>query len=405
MSNIFTVTLPDIGEGVVEGEVIEWLKTVGDDIAQDEPIVSVMTDKATVELPAPYPGKLKKQYYQPGEIAIKDKALYDIELRANAEIINKVDHEKAPDKKKKIQIQKTATPKKEIQKNSNKVLATPAMRKLAKDLGVDINTIIGSGDDGRVTAEDIKKHLTRNSAPPFAVPPIPYLEGDEVQALVGIRKLVSQKMTLSKMMIPHFSFFDTARVHSLIRMREKLKPRALEKGIKLTFMPFFIRALSLSLTKFPQFNASVDSVKNQIVIHKLHNIGIAIKTPMGLIAPVLKNVEMMGLEGIAQAYGKLRNKALAGKLEPHDMKDSTITLSNFGTEGGLWATPIINFPEVAILATAKIVKQPFIKGDAITIRPAMNCSWSFDHRTIDGDAAAAFSKSFLFFIENPSLLL
>ncbi len=170
-------------------------------------------------------------------------------------------------------------------------------------------------------------------------------------------------------------------------------------------MPLFVRALSLTLRHYPQVNASVDENKGQIFLHKVHNVGIAMKTDQGLIVPVLKGVQAMNFQETVRSYHALRQRALAGQLKPEDMRDSTITLSNFGTEGGLWATPVINYPEAAIVATAKIHKQPVVRGNGIVIRDILNCSWSFDHRIIDGDLAAAVSNTFIKLLENPSQLL
>jgi pyruvate dehydrogenase E2 component (dihydrolipoamide acetyltransferase) len=414
MSKIFTVTLPDIGEGVVEGEIIEWLKKVGDSLSQDEPVVVVMTDKATVELPAPYPGKLSRQYYQTGEISIKDKPLYDILLSEQAakmlsqsKAISQNGHSAPSNKVKEPKPQKTEDkplPLKE-RASGEKALAAPSTRKLALELGVDINSVSGTGKGGLVTKKDLRNFMGggSRSLPPST--PVTYFEGDEVKPLQGIRALVAQKMSEAKSIIPHFSFFDSANARYLIQLRNNLKPEAVKRGVKLTFLPFFIRALSLCLKEFPNFNASIDLEKNALVIHKPHNIGIAMKTNYGLIVPVLKDVENKSLEQISIAFNELKEKAWNNKLKPADMKDATITISNFGTEGGLWATPVINYPEVAILATAKIQKQPVVRKDEVVIRDLLNCSWSFDHRIIDGDLAAAFSKAFIRLIENPARLL
>lgn len=394
----YTVLMPDIGEGVVEGEVTAWLKKVGDALTQDEPVVELMTDKATVELPTPYPGTLAKQYYKVGDIAIKGKPLYDVSISGDI-ALPQVKHEEAP----------TPAPQKKAPpvvhtpvqaRTGEKALATPHVRKIARELGIDINQIQGTGKDGRVIAADLK------GVPSTGKPtPTTRLEGDEVQPLVGIRRLVAKKMAESKRTIPHFGFCDKADVSLLTKFRDKNKQEATKQGIHLTFVPLFIRALSLTLKVFPQVNASVDDAAQAIIIHRTHNVAIAMKTPQGLIVPVLKNVETLSFHETIRNYQALRQRAVSGELKPEDMRDSTITLSNFGTEGGLWATPVINFPEAAILATAKIHKEPVVRGNSVVIRDILNCSWSFDHRIIDGDLAAAFSNHFIKLLENPSSLL
>lgn len=340
---IHTVNLPDIGEGVVEGEIIQWLKNVGDAVIQDEPVVVVMTDKATVELPAPYPGKLVKQYLKPGEIAHKDHPVYDLEV--------------------------------------TKTLATPSTRYLAQTLGVDLAQVKGSGQEGRITDEDVKRV--------------------HEQPLVGMRKRIAEKTTESKQIIPHFSFFDTLDAEELVRVHAEMK----KQHPQLSYMPFFIKALSKALLQFPFVNGSLDMSTQKLVIHNQHHIGIATKTPLGLAVFVLRDVQEMSFDQLIQVYSEMKERALQNKLKREEMQDSTITISNFGTLGGVWATPIINYPELAILGIAKIRKTAVVVGDQVVPRETLNLSWSFDHRIIDGDSAAAFSNAYKGFLEKPEGLL
>ncbi len=412
MSKIHTVTLPDIGEGVVEGEVIEWLKKVGDPVAQDEPIVVVMTDKATVELPAPIPGKLSKQYYKPGDIAIKDKPLYDIEVTTEVKSTT-------PQPSPQVTIT-AAIPEKAPAKPlaESKALATPPTRKLAKDLGIDIGSIKGTGKEGRVTHDDVVASHSppqqvagvsksgKRAAPPIQTStPIQHLSDDEERPLIGLRHLIAEKMVESKYIVPHFAFFDQAEATRLVQLRENVKKEAQKYKFRLTYMPFFIRALSLVIKQYPQVNGSVDLQENKWIIHKQQNIGIATRTPDGLSVCVLKNVQEMSLHEIIRSYDALMKKAEEGKLERSDLIDSTITISNFGSLGGLWATPIINYPEIAILGIARIRKIPVVRNDTIVIREILNLSWSFDHRVIDGEVAALISNAYISLLENPAQLL
>lgn len=387
MPKLFTVKFPDIGEGVVEGEVVEWLKKPGDMLAQDEHVVIVMTDKATVELPSPYPGKLVKQYIQPGQIAIKDKPLYDIETESEVK-----------EKEVKTEIVEKVTPVKTVSKSEGKALATPVVRKLAKELNIPIDQVKGTGKEGRVTTEDLKRHT---------IAPIQVDEEDEMRPLIGIRHLMAKKMAESKRNIPHFSYFEKVDVTRLIKLKEKTQQEAIQEGIKITYMPFLIRALSLTIAKYPEINSTLDMEKSTLIVHHAHNIGIAVATSMGLIVPVLKDVQKMSLRDLIRNYDELKRKAMENRLHPSDMKEATITISNFGVAGGsgLWATPIINFPEVAILAVARIQKQALIKNDEVVVRDALNLSWSFDHRVIDGDTAAHVSRYFGSLIHNPASLL
>ena len=379
----YTVTLPDIGEGVVEGEVVEWLKEVGDALEQDEPVVVVMTDKATVELPAPHPGTLSKRHVEAGETAIKDKPLYDIELEAELE--------SKPEK----EVPKVVPLKKQerrTQPRGAKALATPPVRKLAKELGIDLSQVTGSGKDGRVLAEDLKQ----------SVPAVERRDDDEEVAWIGVRGMMAKKMSESKKVIPHFSYFEKVDAGRLLKLHANVKKEGDKEGIRVTYMPYFIRALSLTIHEFPELNSSLDG--QTLLLHKHHNIGIAMSTEQGLIVPVLKDVEGMTFEEVIRNYETFKTKSA---FEPSDMKGSTITISNIGVfgNGGVWATPIINPPEVAILAVNRIQKQPVVRKGGVEVADLLDLSWSFDHRVIDGSLASKISHHFSKLIENPAHLL
>ena len=425
MGSTFTVTLPDIGEGVVEGEVIEWLKSVGDSVEKDEPIVVVMTDKATVELPTPHPGTLSKQYYQAGEIAIKDLPLYDVALEEGYTAPGLKEHLEKHSTKEEEQVKPAPTKSKQVEPtrqiassvDSGKGLATPKVRGVAKQMGIDLSLVKGSGPGGRIELEDLRQGVTKpnasasesgqnRAAPPIGnSTPVWDLEGDVRQPFIGVRKYISEKMVEAKYIIPNFAYFDSLDASRLMQLRSNIKPQAAKEGIRLTFMPFMIRALSMCLTKHPSFNSSLDIYTQELVVHQQHNIGIAIKTDRGVIVPVLKNVQTMSMEQVIKSFEVLKNKALDQKLSSSDMKEATFTLSNFGTVGGKWATPIINYPEVGILAVARIAEQAVVKNSQVCVKPMLNCSWCFDHRVIDGDQAASFSNYFFQLMENPSRIL
>lgn len=411
MTKIVTVVLPDIGEGVVEGEVIEWLKNINDLVAQDEPVVIVMTDKATVELPSPCAGTLIKQHYQPGQIAIKDKPLYEIATANNTSSENI----QIPTLEAKTSKKPAETPAKKTDNNdtilslrSGHALAAPPVRKLAKDVEIDIHQIPGSGPEGRVLKEDILQSLKNDSSPSsVSASELNPFEDDEEKSLIGIRLLMAKKMALSHQLIPHFSYFEQLEATRLVQLRYKFKEEALKQGIAVTYMPFVIRALSMTLQQHPIANSSLDFNRNKVIMHKQQNIGIATTTKQGLIVPVLKGVQAMTLEELILAYEELKQRALAGKLHSEDMKGATITITNFGVlgGGGLWATPIINYPETAILGLSRIQKQPVVRNDALVIRDMLNLSWSFDHRVIDGDQAATISHYLSNLLQNPAALL
>ena len=389
MSNIFTFNMPDIGEGVVEGEVVSWLKKEGDSLKKDEPVLVLMTDKATVELPTPYPGTLKKIYYQPGQIAKKDHPLFDVEVTEKL----------AAPKEKQVEEE---TPKPKIAKPSHaKVQAAPTTRKLAKELGIPLDTLQGSGKEGRIVKEDLVRSTAQHQTPLWHLP------GDQETPLIGIKNLMAKKMSESHAAIPPFSYFGKADATRLLQMQEKMEQEAAKRGIKLTLTPFFLKALSLVLQKFPEANSSLDTQSNKVIIHTQQNIGIAMATPLGLIVPVLKGVEKLSLSDLILAFDALKEKAKTNHLAPSDMKEATITLSNVGAlpGGGTYATPVINPPEAAILALARIQKEPVAYNDTVTLHNILYCSWSFDHRIIDGDAASRISAAFIKLIENPAGLL
>ena len=353
-----TFYMPDIGEGVVEGEVISWLKKEGDLLKKDEPVLVLMTDKATVELPTPFEGTLSKIYYKPGEIAKKGLPLFDV---SNDDI-------------------------------KEKVLTSPALRRRAKEQGVALSEVQGSGPEGRVLKTDLQHQAN--------------LKEKEIP-LTGIRRLMAKKMEESHAKIPAFSYFEKANGTRLVQLVEKMQEEAKDKGLSLTYMPIFIKALSLTIFKYPLMNCSVDTERNVYTQHTVHNIGFAMKTSEGLIVPVLRGVEKLALWDLVNAFNVLKDKAKTNQLAVTDMKEATITLTNFGalSGGADYATPIINYPEVAILGLAHMRNEPVVQNNEIRIATILRCSWSFDHRIIDGEAAAAISRTFVHLIENPQELI
>lgn len=401
MSQIFTVKMPDIGEGVVEGEVIEWIKKVGDKVAQDEPVVIVMTDKATVELPAPYPGILSQQYVQAGKMAIKDHPLYDLQIelqipQAQPATPSSITHSvslKEPPKPEPIPVPTKRSP------------CAPPLRKLARELGLDIDKVQGTGKGQTVTVEDLKAALSRSeSAKPATV--IPTLPEDEIIPLVGIQKLMARKMAQSHAEIPHFSYFEQVDARRLVELKKSIQASTLNTVQQPTYMPFLIKALSLTLKKYPLMNSSMDPSGDTLILHKPHHIGIAMSTRLGLIVPVLKDAGNMTLAQLIENYESLKHRAMENKLLPEELQGSTVTISNFGALGGngLWATPIINYPEAAILALSKLHLAPLHVHGELALREVLNLSWSFDHRIIDGHLASSISSYYCSLIENPDSL-
>lgn len=401
---IYTVNLPDIGEGVVEGEIIEWRKKVGESVIQDEPVVVVMTDKATVELPAPYPGVISKHYFKEGEISIRDKPLYDIQLNNPELAPSRLLVEKKAKKESKksaaaICTSESSTRPCEMQ-NTGKVLAIPKVRQFAKELGIDLSSIKGTGKDGQVLMSDLSQLQTKK----IAAAHVHRFDDDEKQPLVGVRGLMARRMEQTH--IPQFSYFEHADVTRLMQMRQKMMGKAIKEGVQLSYMPFFIRALSLIAEKYPVVNSSIDMQAEELLLHKKHNIGVAIASPQGLIVPVLKELQGLNLEQIIRIYEVLKGKAKVNKFSSSDMKEATITISNFGVLGdGMWATPMISESEVAILAIARMRKMAVVRDDQVVVRDMLPLSWSFDHRVIDGELAAKISRDYCALLNNPAALL
>lgn len=299
----------------------------------------------------------------------------------------------------------------------SKVLATPATRRLAREMGVDINALSGTGLAGRVTREDVLS--AKGGAAPAAAKapaaasmsiPKPSYQGpagaaEERVPLVGIRKKIAENMQRSKHVIPHFTIMDEAKVDAMVAMRESLKDHAEKNGTKITYLPIVMKALIATIREFPMFNASIDDAAGEIVYKKYFNLGFAADTPNGLVVPVIKNADQKSILEISKEILDLSKRARDGKLKPDEMKGATITVTNIGSIGGTYATPVINHPEVAILGMYKIDEKPVIKDGQLKAIKVMNYTMTADHRLIDGAVAARFLAAFIGRIENPAKLL
>jgi pyruvate dehydrogenase E2 component (dihydrolipoamide acetyltransferase) len=426
----FEFRLPDIGEGIHEGEIVKWLVKEGDIVREDQPMVEVMTDKATVEIPAPRAGKILKLNAKEGETVKVGSVLVIIEELGEAKPEPKREVVEAPPQREPepvaAAVSTTATavaappPPSPTAAPAQRVLATPATRKLARELGVDISQIRGTGPGGRVTDEDVRRFADARTAPqpppPSPAPtPSPAAPAFAPSAVVtdrreeriplrGIRKRIAEHMHQSKTTAAHFTYVDEVDMTELIQMREQMKPLAEQKGVKLTYLPFIVKASVAALKEMPILNASIDEAKGEIVIKKYYNIGIATATDEGLIVPVIKDADRKSLLEIAMEIERLAKAAREGKVALSDLQGGTFTITSLGALGGLFATPIINYPEVAILGIHEIKKRPVVRDDQIVIRDIMYVSLSFDHRLIDGDVGARFCKKIISYLENPKLL-
>lgn len=444
------VKLPDVGEGVTEGELVKWLVKPGDTVKPDQPVAEFMTDKATVEVPSPHAGTVKELKFKEGDVVPIETVILVLEgdgasagaakpaSKAEAARPSNGSHGASAKPTPAPQMQKPTAPQAQVMSTptsaamdvyppaaDSNVLATPATRRLARESGVDINQISGTGMAGRVTREDVQRAKSFNGSG-AANMPVPVggaqmpktmmdiprhafvsQQGalEERVPLRGIRKKIAENMQMAKHIIPHFTLMEEVRVDQLVAMRAQAKEHAEKYGVKVTYLPFVMKALIATCREFTMFNASMDDAASEIVYKKYFNVGFAADTPNGLMVPVVKNADFKTVLQISQEIQQLAGKARDGKLALEDMKGATITITNIGSVGGLYATPIINHPEVAILGMYKIQDKPVWNGKEFTRGQFMNFTITCDHRLIDGAVAANFMRSFASRIENPSQLM
>lgn len=401
----FEFRLPDIGEGVVEGEIVKWHVKPGQPVKEDDPLVEVMTDKATVMIPSPRKGTILETRGEEGSIAKVGAILLVLETGdgAASTITAVAPRPQAP-------AAPAQAPKPEM-KAGARALATPAIRKMAQDMGIDINTVQGSGPGGRVTKEDLQLHTSSKKesslTPASAHAPRPAFSGkEEVEEVPfrGLRKKVAEKMVQSKFTAVHYTFVDEVDVTELVKLRDGALKVAADQGVKLTYLPFIMKAIVAGLKKYPLLNASLDEQKGRILLKKYYHLGLGVATPDGLTVVVVKHADQKTIFDLAREVAKLSEEARQNKVALEDLKGSTFTITSLGPMGGMFATPVINFPEVAIMGVHKIEQRPVVVDRQIVIRDRMYLSLSFDHRVVDGAVGAEFCAYVKQFLETPSLL-
>jgi pyruvate dehydrogenase E2 component (dihydrolipoamide acetyltransferase) len=484
---MFEFRLPDIGEGVAEGEVVAWHVEPGQVVKEDQEMVEVMTDKATVTIGAPKAGRIAKLNASVGEKVNVGAVLVVIDMDAaaaaapapapepertsrpsrapeNDTVISKfqapANNKQAAHEHSMRSIEEksaprpavpTATPKEEgvaasavgdirdslpgssffssgAAKSGNgsaraatnggggaateyfqaKPLATPATRKLARDLGVDLRRVRPSGPNGRVTKDDVQALSGGGvvSSAPSAQLRAPAAGGlEERKPFVGLRRKIAERMHLAKSTAAHFTFVEEVEVDELKRTIDRLRPAAEKQGVKLNYLPFIVKAVTLSLAKHPILNAMLDEPKNELVYRRYYHVGIATATDQGLIVPVVRDADRLSPLETAREIQRLADGARAGKLAAHELSGSTFTITSLGKQGGLLATPILNHPEVGILGVHRVKEKPVVRQGQIVVGNVMTLSLSFDHRIIDGHIGAAFAYEVISYLENPELLL
>ncbi len=400
--------LPDIGEGVHEGEITKWFVKEGDAIREDDPMVEVMTDKVTVQIPSPYTGKVLERRAKEGEVVNVGSVLLVVGDEGESIPAQSAPASAAPPSAPApARVAETTT---QAEWKGGMVLASPAVRRLAKEVGVDIETIRGSGPGGRVTEDDVRraKGGPAPAATPAMVPkpavPVAGMGAEERIPIHGLRKRIFEKMAKSKASAAHFTYVDEVDMTQLVHLRENLKEKGERKGVKLTFLPFFIKAVVAALRDYPTLNASVDDARGEFIVKRYYNIGIATATDEGLTVTVVHDADKKDLWQLGKEIEHLASAARDKKLTLQEVQGSTFTITSLGKEGGILATPIINWPEVAILGIHRIEKRPVVRNDQVVIREMMYLSCSFDHRVIDGHVGAAFVASVRNYLEHPAML-
>jgi pyruvate dehydrogenase E2 component (dihydrolipoamide acetyltransferase) len=428
--------LPDIGEGVSEGEIVAWLIEPGDVVAEDQPMVEVMTDKATVTMTAPKTGLVVETRGRVGQSLPVGAVLVVLELdlgavarqpHTNGTTVRPVAGssggtsvatrtvEAAPSAAVPAAVP-TGTP----MYFNEKPLATPATRKFARDMRVDLRQVSPTGPQGRVTRRDVELFgaaatpnpvgisATEEATESTAPAPRPSPAGSPLQErvpLAGLRRRIAQKMSLSKAKAAHSTFVEECDVTELKSWRARLQEQAKARGVKLSFLPFIVKAVVAALKAHPALNAALDEATNEIVYYKYYHLGIATATAAGLVVPVVRDADKKSILEIAKDVERLAEDARTGKAKHEDLQGSTFTITSLGAQGGLFATPIINFPEVAILGVHQIKSKPVVRHGQIVIGDVVLLSLSFDHRLVDGHVGAAFAHEVIAYLEHPERLL
>jgi len=437
------VLLPELAESVVEGEILKWLVNEGDTIAKDQPLVEVMTDKVTVELPSPYAGVLVKKLVNEGDVVPVEAPVALIEEDAAAAPAGEVGEESEEDRGERLSLFKPDKTEAEVKNpftgrqaktaaavaerpraGTNKygrVLAVPAARQLARELGIDISQVTGSGPNGRVRLEDVRAYAESGgpSAPAqaapaagaVAAPSVPYVtpagyeELEERVPLRGMRRIIAQQMVASHLSAVRTLVVDEADVTELVALRQRLKPRAEEAGVKLSYIPFIFKAAVEALKKFPPVNSSLDEERGEIVFKKYYHLGLSVATEAGLVVPVIRDVDKKTVLELAAEINDKVARAREGKLTPEEVSGSSFSVTSVGNLGGLFTFPIINVPDAAILGVHTIQKRPVVRDDQIVAREMLYLSLSFDHRLVDGAEATLFLREVIAHIEDPYWLL
>ncbi|MCZ6603205.1 MAG: dihydrolipoamide acetyltransferase family protein [Planctomycetota bacterium] len=413
----FEFKFPDVGEGVAEGEIVSWKVAVGDSVKEDDPLVEVMTDKATVEIPSPTTGTILEIRAKEGDVIPVGDVLVVIGEAGEGAPTRTAKKPAAAAGKEPVLAAAPLTGPTDGDGDgagapSGRIRATPAVRKLAREMSIDLGIVPGTGPRGRITKKDVELIARKGSA--AAAPrsqarpkpkPLPRGEREQRIPLRGIRRKIAEHLAHAKRTAPHFTYVDEVDMTEVVALRKEAKSIAESRGVKITYLPFVIKSLVPALREYPLLNSSLDDASGEIVLKNYYNIGIAMSTEEGLIVPVIHDADQKGLLELASDIQNLSTKAREGKLTLPELQGGTFTITSTGNIGGLFATPIVNHPEVAILGIHKISPRPVVRDGQIVIRDMMNVSLSFDHRVVDGAVGAAFANRLIRYLSDPKLFL
>lgn len=430
---IFEYKMPELGEGLHEGEIVKWHIKPGDTVNEDDILMEVQNDKAVVEVPSPVQGTIKEVKVSEGTVAVIGDVLILIEVEGDVPASVSPAEEAKPEQTPAVAVAApaaavpaAASVAASAQADDNKmILATPSVRKLAREQGISLGRIVGTGKNGRITREDVLTYtqsVTNEEAveaalvpaaaepvvsAPSAAPSTPAASdaAEERVPLKGIRKAIANAMVKSVYTAPHVTIMDEVDVTKLVALRQQLKPLAEQRGVKLTYLPFIVKALVAAVRKYPVLNASIDDERQEIVYKKNYHVGIATDTDNGLLVPVVANADRKSILTIADEIRDLAARGREGKLAPHEMRGSTISITNIGSAGGMFFTPVINWPEVAILGTGRISEKPVVRDGALAVGQVMALSLSFDHRIIDGATAQHAVNHIKQLLEDPQMFI
>jgi 2-oxoisovalerate dehydrogenase E2 component (dihydrolipoyl transacylase) len=400
--------LPEIGEGVYEAELVRWLVKPGDSVKRGQTLLEVMTDKATMEVPSPFAGTVGALKAEPGQT-----------IKVGQVVLDYAPSGQASEEPAAAPVPAIRTEAKASVADSNgspapaplAVKAAPSVRHMARKLGIDITGVSGSGPGGRVLIEDLSRQVRprpigRDVPPPRKEPKLDFGKPGTRVKMAGLRRKVAEQMVRSKTAIPHYSYVDECDVTDLVRLRNSLKDVYAAAGVKLTYLPFFVKAAVAALKEVPIVNSSLDEESGEIVMHDRYGVGIAVATAGGLIVPVVRDPDRKDVGTIAREIDRISADARAGRPKLEDLRGGTFTITSVGNIGGLFSAPIINHPEVGILGIGKVVRRPtFDENDQIRPAEIVYLSLSFDHRVVDGAVGAAFTNAVIRHLANPALLL